>query len=124
MALLTPLLIAFALLMILAGRVVGAGALADEAAHAAARAASLERSVPAAEASARGIAERSLAASGLLCSDHTLSLDHGGLRPGGSVTAVLDCRVGLNDLAGLGVPGSVTIQGRSTAAVDAFRGQP
>jgi hypothetical protein len=37
---------------------------------------------------------------------------------------VLDCRVGLNDLAGLGVPGSVTIQGRSTAAVDTFRGQP
>ncbi|GAB2522227.1 TadE/TadG family type IV pilus assembly protein [Nocardiopsis aegyptia] len=124
LALLTPLMISFALLMILTGRVVGAGAIADEAAHAAARAASLERSVPAAEAGAQGIAAQSLAASGLTCSDHTVALDHGGLQPGGSVTAVLDCRVGLDDLSGLGVPGSVTIQGSSTVAVDTFRGQP
>lgn len=124
LALLTPMLIGFALLMILTGRVIGAGAIADEAAHAAARAASLERSVPAAEAGARGIAAQSLAASGLVCSDHALALDHGGLEPGGAVTAVLDCRVGLDDLSGLGVPGSVTIQGSSTVAVDTFRGQP
>ncbi|RKS08317.1 Flp pilus assembly protein TadG [Nocardiopsis sp. Huas11] len=124
LALLTPMMIGFALLVILTGRVIGAGAIADEAAHAAARAASLERSVPAAEAGARGIAERSLAASGLTCSDHTLALDHGGLQPGGAVTAVLDCRVGLDDLSGLGVPGNVTVQGSSTVAVDTFRGQP
>ncbi|KOX13394.1 TadE family protein [Nocardiopsis sp. NRRL B-16309] len=124
MALLTPMMISFALLMILTGRVVGAGAIADEAAHAAARAASLERSVPAAEAGAHGIAGQSLAASGLTCSDHTLALDHGGLQPGGSVTAVLDCQVGLDDLSGLGVPGSVTIQGSATVAVDTFRGRP
>ncbi|MEV2276818.1 TadE family protein [Nocardiopsis sp. NPDC049922] len=122
LALLTPLLIMFALLMILAGRVVGAGSTADEVAHAAARAAALERQVPQAEAAARRITAASLASQGLTCSSHTLTLDHNGLTPGGFVTATLECHVGLNDLAGLNVPSTVTISGSSTVAVDSFRG--
>ncbi|MFI6576155.1 TadE/TadG family type IV pilus assembly protein [Nocardiopsis sp. NPDC050513] len=122
LALLTPLLLSFALLMVLAGRVVGAGSTADEVAHAAARAAALERQVPQAEAAAQRITAASLASEGLTCSSHTLTLDHNGLAPGGFVTATLECHVGLDDLAGLSVPSTVTISGSSTVAVDAFRG--
>ncbi|MFV2196720.1 TadE/TadG family type IV pilus assembly protein [Nocardiopsis sp. LOL_012] len=121
---LTPVLLLFAMLVILAGRLSGAGSTADHAAHAAARAAALERSVPQAEARAGAIAAQSLGGSGLRCADHTLTLDHGGLVPGGTVTAVLECHVGLGDLSGLGVPGTITVRGTSTVAVDTFRGQP
>lgn len=124
LALLTPALLAFALLMVLAGRVADANSTADQVAHSAARAASLERSVGAAEAAASGTAASSLAENGLACGDHSVTLDHGGLTPGGAVTAVVECRVGLGDLTGLGVPGTITVTGDATVVVDTFRGQP
>lgn len=123
LAVLTPALLAFAMLMVLAGRVMDARATADEVAHSAARAASLERSVAAAEAAASGTAARSLAEHGLGCAEHTVTLDHGGLTPGGAVTAVVECRVGMDGLSGLGVPGAYTVTGDATVVVDAFRGQ-
>ncbi|WP_150244329.1 TadE family protein [Nocardiopsis quinghaiensis] len=124
LAVLTPALLAFALLMVFAGRVVDARATAEEVAHSAARAASLERTVAAAETTAEGTAARSLAEHGLGCGDHTVTLDHGGLLPGGAVTATVECRVGLDGLTGLGVPGTYTVAGSATVVVDAFRGQP
>ncbi|MBB6119165.1 TadE family protein [Nocardiopsis algeriensis] len=124
LAVLTPALLAFALLMVLAGRVVDASTTADEAAHSAARAASLQRTVPAAEAAARSVATQTLAGHGLGCGSHTVTLDSGGLLPGGAVTAVVRCHVSLADLTGLGVPGTHTVTGESTVVVDTFRGQP
>jgi hypothetical protein len=112
------------MLMVLAGRVADASSTADQVAHSAARAASLERSVAAAEGAASSTAASSLAENGLVCGDHSVTLDHGGLTPGGAVTAVVECRVGLGDLTGLGVPGTMTITGDATVVVDTFRGQP
>lgn len=124
LVLLTPALLAFALLMVLAGRVADANSTADQVAHSAARAASLERSVAAAEGAASSTAASSLAENGLSCGDHTVTLDHGGLTPGGAVTAVVECHVGLSGLTGLGVPGTLTVTGDATVVVDTFRGQP
>ncbi|MFC7326864.1 TadE/TadG family type IV pilus assembly protein [Marinactinospora rubrisoli] len=124
LAILTPMLIAFALVMILAGRVVGARSTADEVAHAAARAASMERDVAQAEAASQQVAAAALASHGLRCADYTLELDHGGLEPGGAVTASLSCHVALSDLSALNVPGSYTVQGESTAVIDTYRGTP
>ncbi|MEV6819983.1 TadE family protein [Nocardiopsis dassonvillei] len=124
LVLLTPALLAFAMLMVLAGRVADANSTADQVAHSAARAASLTRSVAAAEAAASGTAASSLAENGLACGNHSVTLDHGGLTPGGAVTAVVECRIGLGDLTGLGVPGTMTITGDATVVVDTFRGQP
>ncbi|GAA4956749.1 pilus assembly protein [Streptomonospora halophila] len=121
---LTPLLLLFALLMILAGRVTRAEATADEVAHSAARAASLERTPDRAEAAAASVAASALDSQGLACSDYDLRLEHGGLSAGGAVTAVLACRVDLGDLSGLDVPGSHTVEGESTVVVDTFRGRP
>ncbi|MBR8743775.1 TadE/TadG family type IV pilus assembly protein [Nocardiopsis sp. MG754419] len=124
LVLLTPVLLALALLMVLAGRVVDAGSTADGVAHSAARAASMERTAGAAEAAAAATAASSLAENGLVCGDHTVVLEHGGLVPGGAVTARVECRVGLDGLTGLGVPGSYTASGSATVVVDTFRGQP
>ncbi len=124
LAALTPLLILFAMLMVLGGRVTRAEATADEVAHSAARAASLERAPEQAEAAAGDTVVTALDSHGLACSDHTLTLDHGGLSAGGAVTATLQCHVGLGDLAGMRLPGTHTVEGESTAVVDTFRGQP
>ncbi|MBV2366928.1 pilus assembly protein [Streptomonospora sp. NEAU-YY374] len=121
---LTPMLLLFAMLMLLAGRVTGAAATADEVAHAAARAASLERTPAQADAAAAATAEAALSTHGLVCADYALTVDHGGLLPGAAVHAVLECHVGLGDLVGLDVPGTHTIEGESTVVVDTFRGQP
>ncbi|MDT0303622.1 TadE/TadG family type IV pilus assembly protein [Streptomonospora wellingtoniae] len=124
LTILTPMLILFAMLMILAGRVTRAEATADEVAHAAARAASMQRSTARAEAAAAETAAAALDSHGLACSEYTLTLDHGGLAPGGAVTAVLDCHIGLGDLSGLALPGTHTVEGEATVVVDTFRGQP
>ncbi|MCP3017103.1 pilus assembly protein [Nocardiopsis dassonvillei] len=110
--------------MVLAGRVVDANSTADQVAHSAARAASLERSVAAAEGAASSTAASSLAENGLSCGDYTVTLDHGGLTPGGAVTAQVECRVGLDGLTGLSLPGTFTVTGSATVVVDTFRGQP
>ncbi|WP_369406308.1 TadE/TadG family type IV pilus assembly protein [Nocardiopsis trehalosi] len=124
LTILTPMILLFAMLMLLAGRVTGAEATADEVAHAAARAAALERTPAQADAAAAATAEAALSTHGLVCADYAMTLDHGGLAPGGAVHAVLECRVGLGDLVGLGVPGTHTIAGESTVVVDTFRGRP
>ncbi|GLU47476.1 TadE family protein [Nocardiopsis ansamitocini] len=120
----TPLLLMFAFLMILGGRVTGAGSTADEVAHAAARAASIEREPGQAEAAANQVAADTLATHGLKCASYSLELDHGGLQPGGAVTAALTCNVSFSDISGLGLPGSSTVRGESTVVIDTYRGTP
>ncbi|WP_258862709.1 TadE/TadG family type IV pilus assembly protein [Marinitenerispora sediminis] len=124
LAVVTPLLLMFVLLMVLAGRVTSAHGAADEVAHAAARAASMERDAAGAEAAGNQMAASALASHGLRCADFSLALDHGGLQPGGAVTAALDCNVALGDLSLLNVPGTVTVRGESTVVIDTFRGTP
>ncbi|MDA8370672.1 MAG: pilus assembly protein [Nocardiopsaceae bacterium] len=124
LTILTPVLLLLVMLIMLAGRVTGAQSIADEVAHDAARAASLERTPQQAEAAARSIAESTLQTYDLRCQEATLVLDHGGLSPGGTVTATLTCHVALKDLSGLGVSGSHAVNGESTVVIDTFRGAP
>ncbi|CAL9377711.1 hypothetical protein SUDANB121_00999 [Nocardiopsis dassonvillei] len=124
LALLAPALLTFAMLMVFAGRVVDARATVGEVAHAAARAASLERSPGEAAAAATSIAAAALQEQGLACSDHTTTVDHGGLTAGGAVSVTVRCTVDFSDLFGVAFPGSQSIEGGATVAVDTFRGQP
>lgn len=124
LALLAPALLAFAMLMVFAGRVVDARTTVDEAAHAAARAASLERTPAAASTTATAIAAATLQEQGMACTDHSTGVDHGGLVPGGAVTVSVQCTVGFSDLFGVAFPGSTAIEGGATVAVDTFRGTP
>ncbi|MFD6099394.1 TadE/TadG family type IV pilus assembly protein [Nocardiopsis flavescens] len=124
LALIAPALLAFAMLMVFAGRVVDARTTVGEVAHSAARAASLERTSGAASAAATSIAAATLQEQGLACSDHSTSVDHGGLTAGGAVSVTVSCTVSFSDLLGVAFPGSQTIEGGATVAVDTFRGTP
>src|SRR4051794_19985731 len=124
LALLTPLLIGLLLLVVLCGRLVSAQLDVDAAAHGAARAASISRSVPAAVADARRTALDTLAAQDLACHDPTVTVDTAGLRPGAAVTVTVSCTVPLSDLALIAVPAHRTITATSTSPVDLWRTEP
>jgi len=120
----TPLLVGLLLFVVLCGRLVEAQLDLDAAARSAARAASLARTVPAATADAEQAAMDTLAAHGVTCAQPSISVETGGLQPGGAVTVTVSCVVPLADLALLGVPGSRTLSATSTSPVDRWRGGP
>ncbi|MBB6174950.1 Flp pilus assembly protein TadG [Nocardiopsis mwathae] len=124
LALLTPLLVLFALLVVLAYRTVSADFTANTVAHAAARAATLQRTPEAAQSAAHRTAADALRTHDLSCASYSLELDTSGLQPGSTVSARLTCRAELGDLTGLRVPGSYVTHGTATAVVDTYRGQP
>ena len=124
LALLTPLVVAVLLFVVLCGRLAAAQLDLDAAAHAAARAASLARTVSAANTDARRTALQTLAARRVTCPDPAVTIDTGGLRPGGTVTVTVSCRVPVHDLALLALPGDRVVIGHATSPIDRFRGGP
>jgi Flp pilus assembly protein TadG len=123
-AILTPLLVGLLLFVVLCGRLVSAQLDVDAAAHGAARAASISRSVSGATADARQTALDTLAARGVTCRQPTVTVDTGGLRPGGVVTVTVSCAVPLSDLALISLPGTRVVSATSTSPVDLWRGGP
>src|SRR5207302_1678275 len=106
--LLTPVLILLLLFVVFCGRVADTRMRINDAAHQAARAASLARSTSAAQADGRSTAALALSGAGVTCRSLSVTVDTAGLRPGSTVTATVTCTVGLSDLALLGVPGTTT----------------
>jgi Flp pilus assembly protein TadG len=115
--LLTPVMVAFLLLVIAFGRYVAVRGEVEAASRDAVRAASFERTSGAAESSARQTANASLAGR-WRCSEVQLS---GGFVAGGTITVHLECSVPVSDLGLLGLPGTVTVQGNSSAPLDLYR---
>lgn len=122
LTILTPLLVALLLFVVLCGRLVSAQLDVDAAARSAVRAASLARTVPAATADAEQAAMDTLAAHGVICGQPSITVETGGLQPGGAVTVTVSCVVPLSDLALIGVPGTRTVSATSTSPVDRWRG--
>jgi len=120
----TPLLVGLLLFVVLCGRLVEAQLDLDAAARSGARAASLARTVPAATADAEQAAMDTLAAHGVTCAQPSITVETGGLQPGGAVTVTVSCVVPLADLALIGVPGTRTVSATSTSPVDRWRGGP
>jgi Flp pilus assembly protein TadG len=118
---LAPVVVLLLLFVVYCGRVAGARLRLDDAAHQAARAASLARSPAQAGAEARAAAEVALASAGLACRSLDVDADVGGLRPGSTATVTISCAVGLGDLALLGVPGTATLHASSGSPVDVHR---
>ncbi|MEU2734725.1 TadE/TadG family type IV pilus assembly protein [Streptomyces sp. NPDC007095] len=118
LVLVTPLLILLALVAVAFGKLVGARLDADEAAHQAARAASLARSADEARAEAGGAATRSLAGAGSSCTGPRVNPALGNFVPGGVVRVTVTCR------AALDVPGlrSVDVTASAASVVDLYRG--
>jgi Flp pilus assembly protein TadG len=119
---LAPLLILLALFVIGLGRLAEAKLIVDDAAHQAARAASLARTPEAARRQATSTAEAVLDGHRASCEALTVTVDTAQLHPGGLVTAQVTCQVALADLVGLGMPGQRPVSSMFTSPVDAHRG--
>jgi Flp pilus assembly protein TadG len=118
----TTLLVMLFMFVVLCGRLTSAQLDVNAAASAAARAASLARTDTAARLAADQTARDTLAGRAVVCKSVTVTVDTGGLRPGGAVVVTVACRVGLADLALIRVPGARTLQATGRAPVDLWRG--
>lgn len=120
--LVTPVLV---MLLVLVGVFVHRGVDAririDDAAHQAARAASIQRTPTGARAAAETTSVAALSSAGLACRTLSVNTTTGDLRPGGSVTVVVSCDVDFDDALLLGVPDSQQLSASAAAPVDTWR---
>jgi Flp pilus assembly protein TadG len=93
----------------------------DDAAHQAARAASIQRTSPTAVAAAQSTASRALSSAGITCQSLGVDTAVGGLRPGGTVTVTISCAVDFGDALILGVPGQKRLSATAVEPVDRWR---
>jgi Flp pilus assembly protein TadG len=121
MVLITPVLILLLLLIALAGRYSTARADVTGAARDGARAASIERSAPAAAAAGEQAARDSLMRTGIACDSVDVTSDVSGFAAGGIVEVEVACQVRLGDLGLLAIPGNKTIVASSAEPVDTYR---
>ena len=119
---LTPLLIMLLVFVaVVIHRGVDARIRLDDAAHQAARAASLQRSAPAAVTAARSTAQGALSGAGVVCHSVGVNTVTAGLVPGGTVTVTLSCTVDVSDAMVLGVPGQRVLSATASEPVDTWR---
>jgi Flp pilus assembly protein TadG len=121
---LVPLLVVLVLAAVGLGRVAAARIAVDDAAHQAARAASLTRDPGQADLQARHAAGTALAESGRTCSGATVRVRAGDLAPGTRVASTVTCTTELGDVLIPGMPGRITLTGRAASDIDTFRGGP
>ncbi|MFG2002507.1 TadE/TadG family type IV pilus assembly protein [Spirillospora sp. NPDC048911] len=120
MVLVTPLFVAFLLLLAGAGRMVDAKSQIDGAARDAVRAASVARSAGAAEGLAQETAASNLQNNKWCAGGPTVTTDTGDWGPGGRVSVTVVCDVDLGDLSFIGFPGSKQLSGTSVAPIDTY----
>jgi Flp pilus assembly protein TadG len=116
---LTPLLVLMLLVVVAFGRIVSARLRVDDAAHQAARAASLARSAGEAQRQAHAAARAALASSGASCAHFTVTADTGAMTPGSVVRVTVACTA---DLGVSGLPAHVTVTRTAVSVTDMYRG--
>ena len=121
LVLLAPVFLILLDFAVLGGRLVESQSQVDDAAHAAARAASLQRTVTGAAVAARTVATDTLPQRGATCSALDVQVDTAAFRAGGVVSVTVRCDVSLGDLSWLPLPASRNIEGTATSAVDLYR---
>lgn len=125
LVLVTPMIVVLMLFAVYAGRVAGARNDVVGAARDAARAASLERSGPAARTAADDAAAATLDRMGVSCmGGPAVATDTAAFRPGGSVAVTVRCDIELAQLALLGIRGSRSVESTSVEVIDLYRGEP
>ena len=126
-AVIAPAIIALLGLMVAFGRVTDADGAVDAAAHAAARAASLERDAASAQSQARAAAEDSLSGDGITCQSSDVVVDTSGyaldVGQEATVTATISCTARLSDIGLPGLPGAKTLTSSFTSPIDTYRGR-
>jgi len=122
LVLLTPVLVAFFLLMVALGRMAQIRGDVDGAARAAAPAASIRLDAGDASADAQTTAAATLGQGKVTCQSLAVSTDTSAFHAGGWVAVDVSCSVSLSDLTLLGLPGAKTYQSHFVAPIDTFRG--
>ncbi len=118
-----PVLVAVLLLVgVLIARGVDARLRLDDAAHQAARAASLTRNPAAATLAAQQAATAALAHAGVDCADPSVAVDTSDFAPGGVVTVTVSCRLDLSYAAALLATGDQrTLTATASSPIDTYR---
>lgn len=128
LVILAPVMLGFALFVIACGRISLATITVQDAANAAARNASLSRTVSAATANATTGANGSITLAGLECVTLDISVDPSGITAPlgtiGNVTTTVTCTLNLSDIALPGLPGTYTVTATGTSPVDPYRERP
>lgn len=120
LVILTPVLLAFVLLIVGFGRVVHGRALVGQAAAAAARAASLAATPGQAQTAARQEATADLTGAGISCTSMSTAVDTSQFHPGGQVTVTITCVANMTGLTVL-FPPAKTLSATSVSPLDSFR---
>lgn len=121
--LITPLLVMLLVFVaVVVHRGVDARLRINDAAHQAARAASLERNGARAAGQARSTATAALASAGVTCRAVAVDIAAAGLRPGGTVTVTVSCDVDLGDALMLGA-GRKRLSATAIEPVDTYRSE-
>lgn len=118
MVVLAPVLFAFILLIVAGGRLVSRQGEVDSVSRDAARAASLARSSGEAASAARESVQATMASVGRC---EPPSLAGTSFVAGGQVVVTVTCQVPLSDIGLVGLPGTATVRGQSTAPLDVYR---
>jgi Flp pilus assembly protein TadG len=121
LALLTPLLIGFMLLVVFAGRVAQAEGDIAHAAHEAARAASLTATPSAAVEAAQATALANITEGGVACRTLDVSVDTTNFAAGGQVAIAVTCQAAFSDIAMFAVPGTRTFTATAIEVIDTYR---
>ncbi|WNE95539.1 TadE/TadG family type IV pilus assembly protein [Streptomyces luomodiensis] len=124
LVLLTPLLVLILMTVVALGRLADARLVVADAAHQAARAASIARTETEARTSARSTVHAALHQAGATCSRPAVALTTSGLKPGTTATVKVTCTVALGDLTHTGMPGRMTLQDTAYSPVDVHRSAP
>ncbi len=124
LAVITPLLIGFMLLVVFAGRVAQAEGDVAQAAHEAARAASLRANPEAATAAATEVATANIAEGEVGCRHLQVAVDTADFTAGGQVVVTITCQADFADIAMLAVPGTRTFEATAIEVIDTYRAQP
>ena len=117
----TPVLVAFMMLMVGVGRIVNAQSQVDSAARDAVRDASIARSAGDAQSRAAAAAAASLEQYNWGEGGPSTQTDTSAWAPGGQVSVTITCSADLGGLTLIGLPGTKQMTARATAPLDTYR---
>ncbi len=121
LAIVMPVVIVLMFVMVALGRYSHSKIVVEQAASAAARAASLTNSPGAASRAAQDAVAATLSGAGLACAHVSAPVDTSTFRPGGEVSVTVTCTADLSELALAGVPGSSSLTFTAVAPLEQFR---
>ncbi|WP_218865380.1 TadE/TadG family type IV pilus assembly protein [Nocardioides aromaticivorans] len=120
----TTVLVGFITVVVGGGRFVDSNSQVDDAAYAAARAASLETNFEAGQMAGRKAAADALADRGKACTQLTVSFAGTDFRTSGHVSVEVTCHANLSDVVGFGLPGAKDFTSTAVVPIEQYRRLP